>query len=311
MKLALSIICALGLPLGAMAQTLQLPTGARLVSERISPLASYSVPTGGFVNGAVPQNPIEGTVQRRSWRIDGGSSTVLQLMDPLREQLQAGGYEIEFECGTRDCGGFDFRFGIEVIPAPDMAVDIGNFRFLSAIRATDQAATVLVSRLGSSSYVQIIEVSNPSDPVPASAPRTVLSPDEAENTGLTEITGLMEQLLAEGRVVLDDLLFQTGSALLGETSPASLASLTAVLEANADYRLVLVGHTDSVGALEDNIELSRQRAETVRQLLIDEFNVGPDRIDAEGVGYLSPLTSNLKEEGRRANRRVEAVLLTR
>jgi outer membrane protein OmpA-like peptidoglycan-associated protein len=71
----------------------------------------------------------------------------------------------------------------------------------------------------------------------------------------------------------------------------------------------LVGHTDSVGGLSGNIALSKRRAQSVRQRLIDTHGVDPSRLDAEGMGYLSPAASHLTPEGREANRRVEVIVL--
>ena len=62
-----------------------------------------------------------------------GQSTVLQILAPLRDQLEEQGYEVRLDCAARDCGGFGFRFGIEVVPAPDMMVDISRYHFLSAV----------------------------------------------------------------------------------------------------------------------------------------------------------------------------------
>lgn len=85
--------------------------------------------------------------------------------------------------------------------------------------------------------------------------------------------------------------------------------LAGYLTDNPNTRLALVGHTDDTGALQANIAVSKSRAEAVRTRLIDAHGVAPDRIEAQGVGYLSPLTSNATPEGRDLNRRVEAVLL--
>jgi len=74
-------------------------------------------------------------------------------------------------------------------------------------------------------------------------------------------------------------------------------------------RIALVGHTDTVGGLQGNIALSRERAQAVRQRLIDDYDIAPERVEAEGTGYLAPLATNRTAEGREANRRVEAVLL--
>ncbi len=71
---------------------------------------------------------------------------------------------------------------------------------------------------------------------------------------------------------------------------------------------MLVGHTDAEGALEGNISLSKKRAAAVKARLIDVFGVPEAQIDAQGVGYLVPVASNLTDDGRMMNRRVEAIL---
>ncbi len=121
----------------------------------------------------------------------------------------------------------------------------------------------------------------------------------------------MEQV---GYAVLSDLVFQTGSSALGEADfPPSLTELAGYLAANPTKRVTLVGHTDAVGSLDNNIALSRKRAGgSVRQTLIDRYGVPANQVAADGgVGFLSPpIASNQTEEGREANRRVEVILTT-
>jgi OOP family OmpA-OmpF porin len=64
-----------------------------------------------------------------------------------------------------------------------------------------------------------------------------------------------------------------------------------------------------VGTLENNIALSRARAEAVRQHLVEALGVDPAQVSATGIGYLAPRATNATAAGREANRRVEAVLL--
>ena len=75
-------------------------------------------------------------------------------------------------------------------------------------------------------------------------------------------------------------------------------------------RLVLVGHTDDIGSLEANVKVSRLRAEAVRQKRMVEGDIAPERVLAEGAGFLAPRRSNQTTDGRQMNRRVEAVPLT-
>lgn len=292
--------------LPAVAQALDpvMPSGARQVSTRVSPLDSYAMPLAGYAGGTVPVQMFEGRIVRRTWLLQTGALTSLQILDPLRAQISASGYKIVFECQSRDCGGFDFRFATEVVPAPDMHVDIRDFRFLSATQGTGGAITLLVSRSRNASYVQMIEVRAPDDvaPVPVEDAPDDLDPD-------TSGADLIARLEQDGHVVLSDLDFGTGAGTLGPGPYASLRELAGFLADNPDYRIMLVGHTDTDGSLSANVALSKRRAQAVRDRLVDTYDVSGNRVLAEGTGYMAPVASNLTPDGREANRRVEAVLL--
>lgn len=289
---------------------LELPSVARQTAERVSAFDGYAMPTGPFADGQVPSVTFEGAVERLTWRIDSGSSTTLQTLAPLRDQLLAAGFTVLFECGGRDCGGFDFRFGTEVVPAPDMHVDIQDFRFLSADANDGRGASLLVSRSRGATYIQAIIVT-PAGVAPVvqeAAPATAKSAPKPVVVVPAEATPIARQLLENGHAVLSDLAFAPGGSNLEERAYASLKELAAFLAEYAEGTLVLVGHTDTVGDLATNIRLSKRRAEAVRTLLIGMHNVSPERVEAEGNGYLSPIASNLTPEGREANRRVEVML---
>lgn len=281
------------------AQDLTLPSGARQISDRVSPLDSYDLPTGPFADGTLPVRQVEGRVERITWHLQSGSSTTLQLLAPLREQIVAQGYDVMFECEARSCGGFDFRFGTEVVPTPDMYVAIQDYRFLSATRG-DDVLSLLVSRNPPSGYIQLIRVT----PVDAETPPSLVIEETADTSD-----GLLAALEQNGHVILDDLHFRTGEITLGDGPFASLEQLAAYLADNPDTRLALVGHTDDTGALDANISVSTGRAQAVGARLIEAHGVAANRVEARGIGYLAPLTSNATPEGRNLNRRVEAVLL--
>lgn len=290
------LICLLASPVAA--QDLTLPASARQISERISPLDSYDLPTGGFAGDAVPVLRVEGRVERITWRLQAGSRTTLQILDPLREQLKAQGFEITFECEARACGGFDFRFGTEVVPTPDMYVAIKDYRFLSATRGSE-ALSLMISRNPPDGYIQMIRVT------PAgTAPRDVVVEKKVVDTG-----GLLAEFAREGHVILGDLSFETGKVALGDGPFESLTLLAKYLTENPGVRLALVGHTDDTGGLQANIDVSTRRAQAVRSRLIDGYGVAEERLEAQGVGYLAPIASNRTPEGRESNRRVEAVML--
>ncbi len=326
MRLAVAVLTLfLMVPTLSQALQLTLPNSARQTAGEDLGLDSYALPLGPFADGDVPARTFEGFVMRQAWRIEGRGVTTLQVLRPLREELGAKGYTVLFECAARDCGGFDFRFSTDVIPAPDMLVDLDEYRFLSALlgpkEAPTEAVSLLVSRSGDAIFLQVIRVSvdeasriemdrgatlEGSRPVEETEtgpiPETVHDPDQQ-----ADLTETMRDL---GHVILRDLEFDTGSADLGEGPFKSLADLADLLRADPESRIALVGHTDATGGLQGNIILSKRRAESVRARLIETYAVTGDQVIAEGVGFLSPVASNASDEGRKANRRVEAVLLT-
>ena len=296
----LALVLALGAR-GARALELTLPAAAELTGSEESPADTYALPVGPHDGETVPTRAVEGDVTRRAWRIEGAERTTLEVFAPLRDQLVENGHDILFECRDESCGGFDFRFGISVLPAPDVFVDLFDYRFLSARRAGGDSAeyvTVLVSRVGEAAYVQIITIGD--------APVLDVSRPAAEDA---EATTLIGRLLSQGHAVLSDLEFDTGADALAEGEYASLAALAAYLKADPARRIALVGHTDMVGGLEDNMALSHQRAASVRDRLVERHGVPAEQLEAHGTGYLAPVAPNTTAKGREANRRVEAVLL--
>jgi outer membrane protein OmpA-like peptidoglycan-associated protein len=296
----------------ARALELTLPANARLTAERNSVLDSYAMPIEAYGARILPARTIEGKVRRAAWRIASPGLTTLQVLAPLRAQIIAAGYTVALDCDQISCGGFDFRFATEVLPAPNMYVNIRAFRFLSAFTGTtdapEQVVTLMVSTSDTVAHVQVVQAGSISseDGVQASGAVPVATqPGEAVVLPTVPVTAL----IARGSMVLNDLEFATGTSDLGEGPFAVLGDLAALLKERPDIRLALVGHTDSVGGLSGNIALSKRRAQSVRQRLIDTHGVDPSRLDAEGMGYLSPAASHLTPEGREANRRVEVIVL--
>lgn len=298
-----------GLAQPALALTLDLPAKVLAEETRSQVPGSYALPTAAFDGTSVPSRPVEGALDQRAFRLDAPGLTTLALLQPLRDQVLAAGYEIVFECDARACGGFDFRFQTEVLPEPDMHVDLGDFRFLSA-QSGDDVVSILVSRSAGAGYVQITRVSEAPDAVtPVQTPVTL--EDEATPRAVdatTPATGIDSALNANGAAVLDDLVFASGAATLAEGDYASLAAVAAWLEAHPEGTIALVGHTDASGSLAANTALSERRAEAVAEVLVDQFAVDPTRVEAKGVGFLAPIATNQTEAGRQKNRRVEVIV---
>ncbi len=293
----------IGLASFAEAAQLQMPDGAKQTANRVRDPGSYQLPVGPWTPDAFPTQLEEGRITQSAWRIPNQTATTLQVLLPLRAQLEQQGYEILFECSDTGCGGFDFRFAAEVLAAPAMYVDLSDYHFLSARGLRNDHVSILVSRNSAAAFVQVITADyTQADPITTTAVVTTQSVPTVSG-------GVAQQLVAHGHVVLSDLAFESGSAELGDGDFQSLQDLAKFLQDNTNRRVVLVGHTDAVGSLEGNRNLSRKRANSVLKRLIGQFNVPKEQLGSEGAGYLSPIATNGTVEGREINRRVEAILL--
>jgi outer membrane protein OmpA-like peptidoglycan-associated protein len=117
---------------------------------------------------------------------------------------------------------------------------------------------------------------------------------------------LAQPLFEEERrtLILEGVFFEFNSAKLTLNSKEILDEVAESLLAWPEVRVEIGGHTDSLGADEYNQRLSRSRAESVRDYLL-ERGVPRSQLEARGYGEAQPIADNRTEEGRAKNRRVE------
>lgn len=296
----LALISGLALPAAAL--ELSLPAAAEKTAERTEAFGSVRLPSGPFAAGELPSQLADGALSITAYRFALEDSSTAKVMRDLQGQITTAGYQPIFACETDACGGYDFRYGTEVLAEPDMHVNLADFRYLLAKKGDGSFLSLLISRSGSSGFVQVTQLGNPA----AVAPRPAAPGSQIKPAGSTP--DLVAGLETGNPVVLDDLVFASGASVLTAGSYDSLAKLAVWLQADPARKVVLVGHTDASGALQANIALSQARAESVRQALLADPSVSPDQVAAEGIGPLAPRDSNLSEAGRQQNRRVEAMV---
>ncbi len=110
------------------------------------------------------------------------------------------------------------------------------------------------------------------------------------------------------KVVLNNIFFETGKSTLSSESRLELEKAIALMRQNPSMIIEVGGHTDNVGDDAANMKLSHDRARSVRDYLV-AGGIKPERLQAKGYGELNPIASNDTDEGRRANRRTEFVIL--
>ncbi|MFW5915971.1 MAG: OmpA family protein [Bacteroidota bacterium] len=110
------------------------------------------------------------------------------------------------------------------------------------------------------------------------------------------------------RIVLRNIFYATDSFNLRKESRVELEKLYQFLGDNSGLKIEISGHTDNVGSKQYNMELSRKRARSVYDYLIEK-GIDPERLSYKGYGESEPVATNETEEGRAKNRRTEMKIL--
>ncbi len=117
------------------------------------------------------------------------------------------------------------------------------------------------------------------------------------------------KLITAGKFSTHGILFDVNSDQIKPQSYGTLQDIAQVLKENGAVRVKIVGHTDSDGADASNVDLSKRRAEAVKQSLIKNFGIDATRLESDGKGKTEPLDSNDTVVGKANNRRVEFIRL--
>jgi len=105
-----------------------------------------------------------------------------------------------------------------------------------------------------------------------------------------------------------DIQFEIDQDEMQREEKEKLAVVGTFLTKYPDTTAVIEGHTDNVGTSDHNMSLSQRRAESVVTYLVDTLHIERSRLSAVGYGDTRPLADNRTEEGKRANRRINAVV---
>jgi len=109
-------------------------------------------------------------------------------------------------------------------------------------------------------------------------------------------------------ITLGDVLFSTGKSQLKSGGINNVQKLADFLNQNPQRKVLIEGYTDSTGSDSFNQRLSEQRADSVRNALVNNMGVRSDRVSTRGYGEQFPVARNDNSTGRQLNRRVEIIL---
>jgi outer membrane protein OmpA-like peptidoglycan-associated protein len=156
----------------------------------------------------------------------------------------------------------------------------------------DQAAypLMLSFKLGQGSQLQVIKITYPAQM------KQTAAPDKLE-----------QDLQEKKKVEIYGIYFNFASDRLKEESTPVLQEIARVMQAHPDWKLSVSGHTDNIGGDVYNLDLSKRRTAAVKQALVTEYSIEPERLSTDGYGASRPVDTNATLEGRARNRRVELV----
>ncbi|PIP80226.1 MAG: hypothetical protein COW84_06440 [Gammaproteobacteria bacterium CG22_combo_CG10-13_8_21_14_all_40_8] len=246
----------------------------------------YRVPTSTQVSGALSREIYD----------YGKKQSSNNVFEQVRESLKNNGYEELFVCEHDNCGDVG---AWQLMLSEMIGGKESSQYYLSAKKHLSEDDTTEYF----SCYVNEI------DGQTRMLVDMVAPPQQQRFDVVVKTTDLTRTIEKDGRVVLDGVFFDTGSAILKPESSNALQAMSKLLNENSNTRFAIVGHTDNVGSLQFNLKLSSDRANAVKQALLDQYHVSAHQISSGGVGPYAPMTSNANDQGRSYNRRVELVKL--
>ncbi len=263
-----------------------------------------------------------------------GQRTTLQYLTPAgksplevvrnyQQDFKAAGYKPTFECAGDACGSSEWirqgyfvstlvpgaywnNIGDNTPAACAGGTAVGDFRYaLLDNAAAGSTVAVMAWRPGDSSvYCDETEYKKRTSLV------VVKMDAKAREQAMEALSAneMGKSLDSSGKVAVYGILFDTNKADIKPESKASLEQIGALLKQQTGLKLHVVGHTDNVGTLPANMDLSKRRAEAVVGALVGSYGIASERLTGNGVASLAPVASNRDEAGRAKNRRVELVL---
>ncbi len=120
---------------------------------------------------------------------------------------------------------------------------------------------------------------------------------------------MRNKLITEGKLISYGITFDVNSDKIKSESFATIKEIAQVLKDNPTVKIKVVGHTDSDGDDKSNLDLSKRRAASVKNVLVKEFSVDASRIEADGKGEGQPIAKNDSAVNKALNRRVEFIKL--
>lgn len=314
--------------------------GSLIVSYEKSAFTDFTVPLSPLKASADPdardknnnrvfapdqKREVEGALTRVAYVLPEGRSP-LEVLRNYQDVVEAAGGEVLFECKKEECGGDDSRatsggggkmsLAMFFVGEADLKdADFSNGKCALTSSISDQRFfSAKVPQSQGDAYVTVQTFSLIDDLYcKALNGRTVALVHVLEPKGrdkkmvVVEAAKMADSLSATGSISLYGIYFDTDKASIKPESEPTLKEIATLLANEPKMAVIVVGHTDSQGPFDHNIDLSSRRAQAVKAALSSQYGIDSGRLTSAGAGMMAPVASNDNEDGRAKNRRVVLV----
>jgi len=239
---------------------------------------------------------LEGKITHIVYDAPNGRS-LLEVYRNYESALIKGGFQVLYGCNGADACG---------CCGPKLYAPVGDEDW--NWRAGERYISAKLSRPGGDAYLSLF-IGQWSDLTQGPSIRLYVIEVKPMEGGLVTVNAeaLAGDIRQTGHSAVYGIYFDTGKADVKPESDATIQEIAKLLKQDAALKLLVVGHTDNVGTLASNMDLSKRRAAAVVDVLVSKNGIAAARLVAQGAGPLAPVASNKTEEGRAKNRRVELV----
>jgi OOP family OmpA-OmpF porin len=264
--------------------------GSVITEYSATEFEQYTLPLGKLEQDHwAKSQQLEGKLTRVHYETPIGRST-LEVFRNYSQALQGAGFQTLFSCAMLEqCGGGA----------------VGNLGWCGG--CSPRALTAKLARAQGDVYVSF-HVEQDNSGTPGNVQLEVIEVKPMEG-GLVTVNAasLAADITRTGHASVYGIYFDTGRADVKPESDATLKEIAKLLQQDPKLKLYVVGHTDNVGTLAGNMDLSRRRGDAVVAVLSAKYSAAAARLSAQGDGPTAPVASNDSEDGRAKNRRVELV----
>jgi outer membrane protein OmpA-like peptidoglycan-associated protein len=283
--------------------------GSEIIEQRQLEFASTQLATG-FLDKNKPAEPTKRAFEGKTTTIIYelvGPQSALQVFRNYEQAFARAGLKTLLSCFNETCGN---KLSIALFRGNDKealyrrmlydSIDnsTSDFGYVSAVGTANGApfaAGVFIGRIrtGNRVYVGLDIVEG----APMKMDQIVV-----------DLNQLTTEIREQGKVILSGIYFDTDKDIVKPESEQALRAISDYLQKNPQQNFFVVGHSDTAGSYEHNVDLSRRRAQAVVAALTSKYAVAKPRLTAVGIGPVAPAGANATDAGRARNRRVELVL---